>query len=197
MIVSDTYRFVLISPPKTASTSLHRFLSQKPFRATKYKPSVELNQHDTDIPERCRDYHIVTCWRDPLDRNISLWRHSQSAWELKHGIPKLSFEEFIREYQETSKRTFFREGQAYYYKRMPKWAKFTKIFQFTKLNLEIKKFQPIMQAWKDGYSLTELGRSNRTYHGTVEEHYTEELKKIVIERFRDDYNFHLYLRTGK
>jgi len=176
-----------VCPPKTASTSLHRFFSQKPFRDQIYKPQQEKNQHDMDIPDRCKKYGILTCWRDPLDRELSLWKHSQGKWERENGVPKLTFEEFVRDWQPISPKPFFKDRQVDYLRRLPKWAKITCLFRFDKLGKQIPNCRPVRQAIKNGFELEHLLNLNQTKHGSVEWHYTKELKEIVRERFADDY----------
>ena len=99
MIVSCAYRFVLVTPPKTASTSLHTFLSQPPFCPQRWTPAIG-DQHSAAIPEDGRDYLAVTCWRHPLDREISLWAHSQSPASRHHDQTEpMTFAEFVHDFQ--------------------------------------------------------------------------------------------------
>ena len=82
MIVSRKRRFIYIGPPKTATTTLHHWLSQPALCESRWDPKGQ-DQHRTDLPDGCEDYLIVVSIRNPLDRAVSLWRHSQSPMSLR------------------------------------------------------------------------------------------------------------------
>ena len=84
MIISHTYKFAIVTPPKTASTTLHEWLIAPPFCDHHYPPpSKRKEQHDT--PDGLDDhYTVAVAWRDPRDREVSLWAHSQSATSRRH-----------------------------------------------------------------------------------------------------------------
>ena len=94
MIVCPRYRFVYLGPPKTASTSLHHWLSQAAFCATRWSPAGRTDQHDAQIPAEAGDFFTFASIRNPYARAVSLWRHSQSGGR-RDGLPEMSFEESL------------------------------------------------------------------------------------------------------
>jgi len=99
MIVSHRWRFVYIGPPKTASTALHRWLSQPAFCARRWTPDRR-DQHSIQIPKEARGYVVFASVRNPFDRAVSLWAHSQTQPSLMaDDCWPMSFEEFVLEYQ--------------------------------------------------------------------------------------------------
>ena len=79
---------------------MHEWLIAPPFCDHHYPPpSKRKEQHDT--PDGLDDhYTVAVAWRDPRDREVSLWAHSQSATSRKHDrTPKLTFAEFVLDYQ--------------------------------------------------------------------------------------------------
>ena len=89
MIVSHTYKFAIVTPPKTASTTLHEWLIAPPFCDRHYPPPDQRKgQHDTPEPLP-GDYTVAFSWRNPLDREVSLWAHSQAETSRKKdGTPR-------------------------------------------------------------------------------------------------------------
>lgn len=95
MIISDKHRFVYIGPPKTASTSLHRFFEQEEWSGD--TSWINGEQHRTMIPKRCADYFTWSVSRNAYRRLVSLWvmsqRHNQR--EKKHTPQLDTFQDFL------------------------------------------------------------------------------------------------------
>lgn len=183
MIISHTYKFAIVTPPKTASTTLHEWLIAPPFCDHHYPPpSKRKEQHDT--PDGLDDhYTVAVAWRDPRDREVSLWAHSQSATSRKHDrTPKLTFAEFVLDYQPEAI-PFYSASQAWWISRLPR---VDYVIRQDNLQADTTNFPPIHKAITAGHMLRAMPRLNTTRHRPWREHYTPELERIVQERFADD-----------
>lgn len=109
MIVSHLRQFLYFGPPKTATTSLHRWLSQPLFCRRRWTPA-QGDQHAARVLAGCEEYFRFASIRHPLDREVSLWAHSQSRASREQGTPALTFCEFVA-WQPTAS-WFYRTGQA-------------------------------------------------------------------------------------
>lgn len=111
MIICHTHQFLYIGPPKTASTTMHRWLTQKalfdPYVDEDWRDSGE--QHAHVIPEGCKYYYSFATIRDEEDRIRSLWRHSRSEAERGEGTPLLTYAEFL-DWRQTCGKRFFAAG---------------------------------------------------------------------------------------
>lgn len=76
MIVLPNYKLVIITPPKTGSTTLHRVLCNDKFGGVAvYGSSVIANNYDHHVTGTCDGYKVLVSVRHPLDRLVSLWFH--------------------------------------------------------------------------------------------------------------------------
>ncbi len=92
MLINRKAGWLIITPPKTASTTLSKHFAEC---YTGY-------QHDHDVPADFHGKVYITC-RNPFDRAVSLWMHH--LWDLlnaRGGVgrpdivrPERSFEEFL------------------------------------------------------------------------------------------------------
>ena len=96
MIVHHEGRWVYLGIPKTASTTLHRFLPR--FGAEVHGD----DQHATDIPEAWRDYRVIISVMNPYRRATALWRMwgkdtAKGAWWTEGYDPAIveSFRAFV------------------------------------------------------------------------------------------------------
>lgn len=182
MIISHRYKFILITPPKTASTSLHAFLSQKPFCGEPWSPAAG-DQHFAAIPGGCEGYEVITCWRHPLDREVSLWGHSQSKASKKaEGHGEFSFEHFVREWQPSAGR-FYAGSQ----KEWLNGIEPSTVVRFTHLHQDLMQLRPVKEAGREGFPLRPIKILNRSKHPHWRRCYTPGLKRIVLQRFADDF----------
>lgn len=97
MLICHSRRWVYVGPPKTASTTLHQWLSQPALwdAASDEKLDGPDQQHLAEIPPGCREYLIVFSCRDEAERTRSLWRHHLAAARRgEHQL--LSWPEFLR-----------------------------------------------------------------------------------------------------
>ena len=185
MIVSHTYKFAIVTPPKTASTTLHEWLIAPPFCDRHYPPPDQRKgQHD--IPEPLPgDYTVAFSWRNPLDREVSLWAHSQSETpRKKDGTPELSFAEFVIDYQPAAP-PFYSASQAWSFGRLPR---IDHVIRFDRLLADVLGFPPIRSAIAGGHYLRPMPRLNASQHKPWREYYTPELERIVRERFKQDFS---------
>ncbi len=87
MIVNDTDKWLYIGISKTGSTSLHQYLTNKPFNGVNPFPE---DQHFACIPFETRSYKIFSVVRNPFTRALSIWRHA-----VKNDAPTLGFLRFL------------------------------------------------------------------------------------------------------
>ena len=193
MIISHQYKFILVTPPKTGSVSLHAFLSQRPFCDVPWTSKIK-NQHDSFVPDGCSDYEIITVWRHPLDRVVSMWGHSQKPQEMRVGAYEpFTFEHFVREWM-------WRADTIPFYCKSQKWwlrdVKPTTVLRFTHLEADVMQLRVVKDAIDTGYELQSLQHSNRSKHPHWRRCYTNELQNIVSDRFQDDILFREKLKNS-
>jgi len=68
MIVSEKYKYVFMSTPKTGTHSMYRLLIDR-FDGHQLDGAY----HRRDIPDEYREYFIFTTVRNPYDRTVSIW----------------------------------------------------------------------------------------------------------------------------
>lgn len=177
MIISHRYRFVIVTPPKTGSTTLHNWFIREPFCDWEWeKLESKKGQHDSHIPEECKDYLIGFSWRWVLERNVSLWKHAQNEVGKQ-----LSFEQYVKEFQPTCSKPFHTRSQESF---LPLRVDY--LFRVHRLDEDILNFPPVLQAAKEHSITTPIPKMNRTKHDFFLTYYTPELKRIVLQRFPND-----------
>ncbi len=87
MIVHHEGRWIYLGIPKTASTTLHRFLPR-------YGGVAHGDQHETAIPEAWRDYRVFVSVMNPFRRATALWRMwgkdvAKGAWWTEGYRPEI------------------------------------------------------------------------------------------------------------
>lgn len=99
MIVLPELELILVTPPKTASTSLHALLCREPWRGIYVigptDPSVHVNQHSTHFPPQFGLYPIAAVVRQPLARLASLWVFMTEEQRF-YRRPEISFAAYVR-----------------------------------------------------------------------------------------------------
>lgn len=96
MIVSYHRSFVYIGPPKTASTTLHKWLTQPALRVRRWCED-DGDQHRSDMPENAKAFFTFASVRNPFDRAVSLWAMSQDEGQrTSFRMPKMEFHEFVK-----------------------------------------------------------------------------------------------------
>ena len=95
LIVHHGNRWVYVGIPKTASTTLHRFLPD-------FGAELHGHQHETEIPEAWRDYRVIISVMNPYRRATALWRMwgkdtAKGAWWTEGFDPRIaeSFGAFV------------------------------------------------------------------------------------------------------
>jgi len=181
MIISHRWRFVYVGPPKTASTTLHHWLSQPAFCDERWTPDRQ-DQHSVVIPPEVQDYFTFASVRDPLDRVISLWAHSQSPASLAGGwVWPMNFEEFVLEFQPQAS-WFYRLSQA----ELLAPVRLDAVVRFERLEQDLFRLPPIVAAVGAGEVLEGVPWLNRTGRRPWEEQGTARLDQILAHRWADD-----------
>lgn len=113
MIVLHSLRVVYVGPPKTGSTTLHKWFRQPLL----FTPGLDVDtsevggQHDLVVPPEATDYFAIMSCRNELHRLDALWRHFQSERDRgeRTGGPS-SFAEFLDWRSDAGTPMFFRLG---------------------------------------------------------------------------------------
>jgi len=184
VIISHRWRFVYIGPPKTASTALHHWLSQPAFCAERWTPDRR-DQHSIQIPKAAEDYFTFASVRNPFDRAVSLWAHSQSQPSLlADDCYPMSFEEFVLEHQ-------LRAGWFYSMSQSEFLApvRLDGLVCFDRLEEDLHRLPPIAAALGAGDPLEPLHRLNETRHPPWQELCTSRLVDAIVYRWKADWEF--------
>lgn len=109
MIISSDKTWCMITPPKTASTMLHKLLILEPISASRTQW-----QHDQTVPVGAR---VIVSTRNPYTRSVSLYRH----WLTSHKQREIEypFADFMRDILQGNLTEFFNFTQ-------DRWLKFVK-----------------------------------------------------------------------
>ncbi len=97
MILLIEQRIVIVTPPKTASDSLHRALcsgygGQMVIGESMYPGNVD--KHTMKIPNEATGFTVLATVRHPLDRLVSLYCHYARTESEYHGRFAMAFWEF-------------------------------------------------------------------------------------------------------
>ena len=97
MIVFETKRLIIITPPHTASGMLHR-VSHAMGALCVVGPTPDGYGFDQHFCGRCvcwEDFRRVVVWRNPCHRLTGLYFHHQ-WWAANQGWDPISLEQFVR-----------------------------------------------------------------------------------------------------
>lgn len=177
MIVCDRYQFIYVGPPKTASTSLHHWLSQPGLCPVRWTPEGQ-DQHTTVIPPGKDHYQILVSIRHPMERLVSLWKQftSPSSVSKVPGCYACSLSQFVVAQPGLS--DFFRLGQADYVARLPRVDHWLRV---TRLTEDLAGFP-----WRRA-ATEPIPRRNRTRHGEWRELLTAEEQAAIRRRWAGDW----------
>lgn len=173
MLINREARWLIVTPPKTASTSLRHHFAE----------FYNGHQHDHEIPADFHGRIYVTC-RNPFDRAISLWMHY--LWDLaklRKGYPdperpERSFDEFL-ELRPTLTEFF---GTAHWWVRhLGK----TRVLRTENLENALKR-----EGMLSGEA--SLPRYNQTRHRPWRECYCRDTAAIVMRDFAVDFEWFGY-----
>ncbi len=191
MIISHRWRFVYIGPPKTASTALHRWLSQPAFCPERWTPKQQ-DQHSIDIPLEANDYFTFASVRNPMDRAVSLWAHSQSQSSLMaDNYWPMSFEEFVLEYQPSAD-WFYSISQS----ELLAPLRLDALVRFERLAEDLLALPPIAEAIQGEGELEPLAHLNQTTHRPWRELCTPRIAEAIFQRWKHDWRLPLITPGG-
>jgi hypothetical protein len=175
LIISKRHRFVYLAPPKTASTTLHRWLSQPAFCDERWTGNF---QHDTAIPDWARDYFTFASVREPVARAVSLWAHSQAPAARECGIPQMTFRQFVLEYQPKAT-WFYRAGLC----ELLAGVRLDAVVRVEYLTVDLFRLPPVVTS---GAILEPLPRMNALQHADPWVVADTELAEVIYSRWRGD-----------
>ena len=98
MILLIERRIVILTPPKTASDSLHRALCSGYGGVMVVGDSMypgNVDKHTTKIPNEASGFKVLATVRQPLDRLVSLYCHYARTESEFYGRWSMAFWEFV------------------------------------------------------------------------------------------------------
>lgn len=96
MILFCDRELVIVTPPKTASDSLHRLLCSPPWDGLAVvgrSRTGQIDKHLAELPAECLGFRVLATVRNPYDRLVSLY-HQFSRHETYWGRAGLAFWDF-------------------------------------------------------------------------------------------------------
>jgi len=180
VLVSHKREFVYVAPPRTASTTLHRWLSQPPLCETRWSGDPA-GQHNSKIPASASGFFTFASVRHPYARAVSLWAHSQAAPGRSQGVPTIDFGQFVRDWLPTAV-WFYSRGQAEYFDGLS----LDGLVRAEHLEADLLGLRPIRAAIDEGADLEPIPRLNTTGHPPSESVVTPELADKLAERWPGD-----------
>lgn len=168
VIACRKYRYVFISIPRTASSSIRDWLRK---RCNGRKIGKD---HSCLVPrryQRCMTFAVV---RDPYERCYSLW-----MWEAVKNGSDMSFEEYLKfliEQKDKALNTYITQD------RYIRAAGVRKVLHFEDLLPSLKKLSFIGD-------LREFPHRRKTKEHDVlyKQHYTEKAKKLLLQYCKEDF----------
>ena len=147
VIISHTYKFAIVCPPKTGSTTLHEWLIAPPFCDHHWPPPGERQgQHEQDeIPD---GYTVAVSWRHPFDREVSLWAHSQYPAARGMETSEMTFVEFVEQQPDLS--TFYSRPQISWVDDLPR---LDYVIRLDHIEEDVRAFPPIAESLACGHVL--------------------------------------------
>ncbi len=179
MIVSHASRFVFYAPPKTASSTLHEWLSQPAFCPDRYVATPSDEQHRMDAPTEAAEYFTFASIRHPLDRCVSLWAHSQRPSDR---APRMGFREFVLSYQKHCI-WWYRDSMSKIFRDV----RIDAYVRFDRLEADLFSLPPVVACIATGQSLEPLPSLNGTTHPPWREVVTADLEAVIRERWAEDW----------
>lgn len=182
MIIHHEKKWVLLTPPKTGSTSLHAVLTAK---CGAIRTAA---QHDMDLPKECKKYAVFGTTRLPYDRAVSLWWHRLHGLSKQNGKPPAALSEtytFLKFLEEAMHlEDFYRFG-------CHDWLKAAgKLDQ----HIPLENLAPCLRANGLLPSEVTLPRLNTTQHTHWNAYYGLKELKLTHARFAEDFKRYGYVK---
>jgi hypothetical protein len=178
MIVSFLRQFAYVGPPKTASTSLHEWLSQPLLCERLWNPK-QGDQHESQVPPEARGFFTFASIRNPYSRAVSLWCHGLASGEMdRPPIPRFEFPEFVERLPDAAK--FYGASQT-------EWLSGIQLDAVLRIErieeiLDLPPFSPLKNA------LEPIPRLNFTEHEQWQRYYDRRLAEMIFRHFREDFD---------
>lgn len=164
---------------------MHYWLSQPAFCERRWSPERQ-DQHSILIPPEAEGYFTFASVRNPFDRAVSLWAHSQSgsSFQADNTYP-MAFDEFVLDYQPRAT-WFYRLSQS----ELLAPVRLDAVVRFDHLEEDLHQLPPITAAAQAGAVLEPLPQFNETSHPPWQEICTPELVARLVYLWFGD--FELY-----
>ena len=173
VLVSDTFKYVYIRIPRTASHSLTAWCKQTA-QARKHG-----RYHGYDVPELYQSYYIWSCVRNPYDRCYSYW-----CLGLEKN-PSLDFVEFMNtliDSREDSSRPACRTQS-----RFVELANIKKVIHIENIDNEIKELRFYSELQNKFYNIPDIPvRHTSERKGDIST-LGKRAKELVVEYCKEDF----------
>lgn len=196
MSVYHKWRTVFVQITKNASSAIHEALQNPSDHSHDHAMYIDiLSQND---PELIESYYSFAVCRNPYDRFVSAWEYlrnyDETAWTL-------SFEDTIRHFHKRGRFFYTSEDRVWWpqarFIAIKKIILVDKVIKYENLNAEWPQIvEEIVKRVPEGYSrpkdlLDQVNVSNREKK-RWEEYYTPELKEMVYDLYRRDFEMFGY-----
>lgn len=187
MLVSEKNKFIFVSTPKTGTHSVFKLLPEI-FDTSR----VEGAYHETNIPEKYKEYYVFTTVRNPFERMVSIWNALINLEEYRvRYLPIVggdTFEDFVKWITVQTVDTRPKGRGAAVLTTQSEWLKGINIDQYLKLediDNEIETLPFFSNANLDNYIKVPkvLARKHLSWNDLK----SDELRSIIVSWAYDDF----------
>ena len=197
MSVYHKWRTVFVQITKNASSAIHEALRNPSDQNHDHSMYIDiLSQND---PELVESYYSFAVCRNPYDRFVSAWEYLRGYEEVRWP---LTFEETIRQFHKRGRFFYTNEDLVWWpqarFISIKKIILVDKVIRYEKLDSEfLEVIQEIMKRVPDGFSrpkelLDQVNVSTTRERRKWQDYYTPELKQMVYELYRRDFELFDY-----
>jgi len=186
MIINHARRWVIITPPKTGSTTLRTLLVDE--SAGRDTCCFTGHQHDATLPRDCQSYGVFATVRNPYDRAVSLWWHR--LWDIRHeqgtvgaGCSGPSVAALACEHPFSEFVGWMATAEAFFAWPCTRWLRFVPAYRV----LRLESLGADLRRWRLLPTGRPIPHENRTGHGPVHAYYTPEIRDVIRASHRDDF----------
>lgn len=167
MLVLDALQLVYVAAPKTASTSLHVWLSK--IGGIEWAVGDPLH-HSMDIPQHAVNYLTFTTWRDPVDRAVSLWQH------FVNDAGPSTFPEFLEWVRSGCANPFYSWSQR-------RWTESVRL----DVVIEVSRVHTVRDLLPSTLEVPQIPCLNTTTHDDPLSYYNDEIMDTVRSLYSEDF----------
>jgi len=196
MSVYHKWRTVFVQITKNASSAIHEALQNPSDQSHDHALYIDiLSQND---PELVESYFSFAVCRNPYDRFVSAWEYLRNYEEVRWP---LTFEETVQQFHKRGRFFYTSEDRVWWpqarFIAIKKILLVDKVIKYENLQAEWPQIvEEIVKRIPEGYSrpkelLDQVNTSNREKK-RWEDYYTPELKNMVYDLYRRDFEMFGY-----